>query len=396
MFSIFSARKSPTRAKQGRPKRHRPRVEELTERTLPSGDIAVLSAQLVTPTTVQFTYQTTDDPGPFTVGVYWSADAVFDATDRLLTTATVNAPSAPEGSSWNINLAGEIPINPARPYVLVVADPAGAIPETDEENNTASFRKLALGVVTHGVELDGMFPPWVTAMSAALEAKGYADTIAFDWAAASRIPVPGLATVYGIRMAEEIRQTADALGTLPNDVIDVHLIGHSRGAVVVSQALLALNAVPGPPELQLGYTKVTLLDPHPARNRAPLFFGLLELYNGTGVSTIGGFSFDPRSAVSVVAAVATLQFQAAVHDPRVVLPPNVDATEMYYQRLPWYQTTTPVEQELRFNIWGDRPQDIVNLSGQPLVAINLAIVPSAVGVGHTGVQFWYLGTLLAE
>jgi pimeloyl-ACP methyl ester carboxylesterase len=370
-------------------------LQELADRNLPSADIAVLSAQLVTPTTVQFAYDTTDDPGPFTVGVYRSADAEFDATDRLYATATVTAPSAPEGSSWNINLVGEIPINPARPYVLVVADPAGAIAEADEGNNTASFRKLALGVVTHGVELDGMFPPWVTAMTAALESKGYADTIAFDWAAASRLPVPGLATVYGVRMAEQIRQTADALGTLPNDVVDVHLIGHSRGAVVVSQALIALNLVPGPPELQLGYTKVTLLDPHPARNRAMLFFGLLELTNGTGVSTVGGFSFDPRSAVSVAAALATLQFQAVVNDPRVVLPPNVDASEMYYQRLPWHQTTTPVEQQLRFNIWGDRPQEIVNLSGQPIVAVNLATVPTAAGVGHTGVQFWYLGKLLA-
>jgi len=83
-------------------------------------------------------------------------------------------------------------------------------------------------------------------------------------------------------------------------------------------------------------------------------------------------------------------------DPRVVLPPNVDGTEMFYQRLPWFQTTTPFEQQLHFNLWGIRPQEVVNLSGRPLVAIDLATVPIAAGVGHTGVQFWYLGTLLTQ
>ena len=178
MLSIYNAKKSRTRMNQGRRKRHRPQVEELGDRTLPSADIAVQSAQLVTPTTVQFTYQTTDDPGPFAVGVYRSADAIFDATDRLITTGMVTAPSAPGGSTSTIGLAGEMPINPAQPYVLVVADPANAITETDEGNNTAFFRKLALGVVTHGVELDGAFPAWVPAMAAALKAKGYADAIA--------------------------------------------------------------------------------------------------------------------------------------------------------------------------------------------------------------------------
>ena len=113
------------------------------------------------------------------------------------------------------------------------------------------------------------------------------------------------------------------------------------------------------------------------------------------MSTVGGFSFDPRNAVSVATAVGTLLFQAAVNDPRVVLPPNVDGTEMFYQRLPWYRTTTPLEQQLRFNLWGIRPQEVVNLSGRPIIAFDLATVPGAAGVGHTGVQYWYLGTLLA-
>jgi hypothetical protein len=231
-------------------------------------------------------------------------------------------------------------------------------------------------------------------MTAALEAKGYTETIAYDWASDSLQQVSGKTVLHGALMAEQIRQTADALAVLPNDVVDLHLIGHSRGAVVISQAAMSLNTNPGPRELQLGYIRMTLLDPHPARNRGSLFAGLLELGNGTGRSTIGGFSFDPGNTLSMSTAVAQLQFQAAVNDPRVVIPANVDLAESFYQRLAWNQTSTPFERELRFNIWGDLPQEIVNLSGRPLFATDLISVPGAATIGHTSVQFWYLGTLL--
>lgn len=371
------------------------RVEEMESRLAPA-DVAVLSAQLLTPNTIQFTYETANDPGAFTVGVYRSSDATFDPSDVLVTSVAVTEPSAPGGSTSSIDLGEELRIAPTRDFVLIVADPDNVIDEGAlEGNNISSFRKLALGVVTHGVQTSGTLPAWVTAMTAALEQKGYDETIAYDWAAASRIPLPGLAAAHGARLAERIRLAADALATLPTDVVDIHLIGHSRGAVVVSRALLGLDANPGPPELQLGYAKVTLLDPHPARNRASLFFGLLELANGTGISTTGGFSFDPRFSTSVAAAVTTLQFQAAVNDPRVVLPSIVDETRLFYQRLSWHRTTTPFEQQLHFNLWGNRPQDVVNQSGHEIIAVNLANVASAAGVGHTGVQFWYLGLLTA-
>jgi hypothetical protein len=234
------------------------RVEEMEGRLVPA-DIAVLSAQLMTPTTIQFTYETTDDPGSFSVGVYRSADAVLDSSDLLITSVVVSEPGVPGGSPSTIDLGAEMRIAPAQDYVLIVADPSNSIIETNEGNNTASFRKLALGVVTHGVQTSGTMPSWVTAMTMALELKGYDDTIAFDWAAASRIPLPGLAAAAGTRLAERIRLAADALATQSTDVVDVHLIGHSRGTVVVSRALLSLNEDPGPPELELGYIKTTLL-----------------------------------------------------------------------------------------------------------------------------------------
>jgi pimeloyl-ACP methyl ester carboxylesterase len=370
------------------------RVDGLECRFTPA-DVAVVSAQLLAPTTVQFTYQTTDDPGPFTVGVYRSADPVLDPGDRLLATTTVTTASVPDGNTATVGLSAQLGLNPARPYILVVADAGNEIAETDEANNTSLFRKLALGVVTHGFQPGGVIASWVDATAAALEARGYTEAIAYDWAGDSLQQVSGMTVLHGARMAELIRQTADAIATLPNDVVDLHLIGHSRGAVVISQAAISLNTNPGPRELQLGYIKMTLLDPHAARNRSSLFNGLVELYNGTGVSTIGGFSFDPRNALSMSTAVAQLQFQVAVNDPQVVIPANVDASESYYQRLRWYQTSTPAEQALRFNFWADAPTEIVNQSGHTLVSTNLATVPGATTVGHTAVQLWYLGTLLA-
>src|SRR5438034_6557402 len=50
----------------------------------------------------------------------------------------------------------------------------------------------------------------------------------------------GMTVYYGQRLAEGIRSKALELaardGFQPNDVIDLHMIGHSRGAVVISQA----------------------------------------------------------------------------------------------------------------------------------------------------------------
>ena len=46
---------------------------------------------------------------------------------------------------------------------------------------------------------------------------------------------------------------------------------------MISQALLGLRANGGPTSLRLGYYKMTLLDPHPARNRGSLERGLAEV-----------------------------------------------------------------------------------------------------------------------
>jgi hypothetical protein len=315
MLSLFRTKRTGRAADSPRRTARRPYLEALEDRAVPSVDVAALSASLQTPTAIRFEYRVTGQPGPFEVGVYRSADPVFDAGDLPVGTPRTLAPAGEGVRTATLPLGSELPLDPARKYVLVVADPGGAIPEQDESDNTASFRKLALGAVAHGYSLTGAAPAWVDQMADALQAKGYDAVIRFDWAPLSQLPVPGGAALAGRALAAEVRQAARDLAELPNDVVDVHFIGHSRGTAVVSQALLSLARSPGPRALRLGYFKETLLDPHVARNQGSLLAGLQELAAGTGVSLVGQFSYDPTRAASRLFAAGVLAFQALTHDP---------------------------------------------------------------------------------
>ena len=81
-----------------------------------------------------------------------------------------------------------------------------------------------------------------------------------------------------------------------------------------SQALQDLDGTTDP-VLAGGYVKMTLLDPHPANNA----YGLASFNGPFGV---------------LVAGPALIAFQAAAHDPQVVIPPNVDAWDDIYQNTP--------------------------------------------------------------
>ncbi|HKB39715.1 MAG TPA: alpha/beta fold hydrolase [Gemmataceae bacterium] len=287
-----------------------------------------------------------------------------------------------------VALLGELPIDPARPHVIVAVDPANTLAESDESNNVASFRKLTLGVTVHGLALSGQKPAWIDQAGDLLERQGYAGTIRFDWAQASRLPVPGQGVMAGLRLADLIRQQAAQLATQPNDVIDVHLIGHSRGNTVITTALFALQAQPGPQALALGFAKLTLLDPHVARNQGALARGLAELRNRSGVSTVGLFSFAARSPQSRAVAEATLRFQAAAQDPPVVIAPNADAVEVFFQRLPWNRTIS-LDRLVGLNLWAEAPEAIINLSARPALFLNV----SPFAIGHINVPDLYLALL---
>jgi hypothetical protein len=142
------------------------------------------------------------------------------------------------------------------------------------------------------------------------------------------------------------------------DVIDLHFIGHSRGAVVVDRAFQDLQASALGP-LAAGYKKMTLLDPHPAHNHVPGFFSA------------------PPGALGWFVTATLLEFQLAAADPEVVVPPNVNFTEVYFQHTPWY-LAPGVEHIL--NLWGETPVSGATFSEEL----------TAPGVGHSEVPEWYL------
>jgi hypothetical protein len=368
-------------------------LERLEDRAVPA-NVAVLGSTLFTSTSIRLSYRVSDVT-QFDVGIYRSADPIFSADDIAITSATINARKTTWMQYASIPLSGEMPIDTAHPYVLTVADPHNSIGETNEADNIGQFRKLTLAVITHGLEPSGKLPSWLDDMAAGLKREGFAEVLEFDWAAASRLPLPGTAYFAGLRMAYQVRIAANALGNRPTDVVDVQFIGHSRGAVVISQALLSLQRFPGTRKLALGYFEFTMLDPHPAMNRGTLAAGLAELNNGTGVSTIGGFTFDPTNIVSSVAARATLVFQAATRDPLVVIPSNVDKAEEFYQRLPWFDTAPDgFEFTTRFNLLGELPVSLINRSAKPIDFVEISQPPENSDAGHTSVQIWYIENLL--
>jgi len=365
----------------------------LEDRSLPSNgltDIAVLSARLEAPTSIQFTYQVQGALGAVHVGVFRSADPTFDPTDVPVGGFQTLTPSAAGGGqTGHFALAAELPIDPARKYVLVVANPDKLVAEQNEANNTAFFRTLVIGAVAHGFTLTGTAPDWTTGVAAVLKQRGYDAALPFNWAPFSQMPTPNVTVLAGQVLANWVRTAAGILAVMPNDVVDVHLIGHSRGTAVVSQAFQDLQQNPGPPALQLGFFKETLLDPHVARNQGTLAAGLAELSANTGLSQVGQFSYNPLNPLGRAFGVGTLLFQAATQDPPAFVPANVDQAEVFYQRLTWDQVAPGgLDRLIGFNFVPPPLESVPNLSGKPVLSLNVG----AFGIGHYGVPVWYLAT----
>ncbi len=118
-------------------------------------DIDMQSARLQDTRTVQFTYQTTGNPGSFQVGLYQSADGTtYDANAPLNTgTTTPGAPGSPV--TGTIGIPDGFAADPARPYLIVAADPNNMLHEPNRDNNQADFRlpdlvpSLASGAIHH-------------------------------------------------------------------------------------------------------------------------------------------------------------------------------------------------------------------------------------------------------
>jgi len=314
------------RAEHGRKPRRgfRPAIHPLDSRQLLSTagaglDLALTGFETVEGDRVEISYEVRSaskgrsaatDTG-FEIGLFRSADERFDPEeDRPIGSAT--APLASGSGTVAITAPEGLRPDPSRPFVIAVADPSGVITETSESNNSVSIRKRVIGVVTHGGIQSSSFPPgWAVATTEAVRAQGYDAVFTYTWAGESR--TPGAATKQGPRLANALRH---ASRLFPEDEpVDLHLIGHSQGTVVNSQALVSLERLTTA-QLAAGSIRLTMLDPHAANNDAP---GQHDVASG----------LDGRLANAIIR-----DFQRRARDPIVFVPGNVDFAEVYYQHTP--------------------------------------------------------------
>ena len=201
-------------------------------------------------------------------------------------------------------------------------------------------------------------PAWQAQAAAVLRSQGYDAVIAYNWVAASNHP--GRAAMQGPRLARQILATASQFPA--SDPVDLHFIGHSEGAVVNTQAIVSLESMMTP-QLNAGYIKDTLLDPHAANNAVPG-----QQYSLTsGPTRLAGQGGDRQLPVEG-------QGSCRVH------PRRVNDAEVFYQH-----TSAAKSHGVNsgiYNLWGQVP-----VKGSAHY-YNLTAA-GATHAGETGVSQWY-------
>lgn len=199
---------------------------------------------------------------------------------------------------------------------------------------------------------------WQREMEPSLESTACYDpaTFAFDWQFDSAMELRTILKARSGNLHAQVVAVAKQLRAQhTGDVVDFHFIGHSRGTVMISQALLEQQARPDP-ALAGSYIKLTLLDPHPANN---------------GLSPQE--SIDDR-AVEGTCYLSYKKIQDVLADPLVELPEKVGIREVTV----WFQQSTyaairnshfwvPTDDDIAcpLNLWGRGSvnDNIVNNSG---------------------------------
>jgi hypothetical protein len=353
-------------------------IERLEERIALTAGIAITSATAIGGQAVQVTYDVLETEGnvPFVLSIDRSAKTTFDASAVPITQLTIDSTSDRLVAGVHTILipsATAIDFDPAHPFVLAVADPASLLAGGDATNQVAAFRIYTIGAVTHGLEFSATDALWVNTAAAGLRADGYDLAVPFFWLDTSSSPIAGQTQAAGARMAAAIVAAAE---TLPaNAIIDLHLIGHSRGSVVISQAMLAIDsleqtsAIPQLHGLANGFTKMTFLDPHPANNTPS---------SGNPDALISG----SKGPFGRLARQIYDGFQLIAADPAVVIPPGVQDAEVYYQQASYLVAPSPIERI--FNLWGEN-----SIAG----ATHTANLTGTVN-GHFEVHNWYVANVI--
>ena len=352
----------------------RPSVERLDPRQLlalavPAPQVTMLAVSTTDSQNVTITYDVkTPLATPVTLGFYRSADAAFSASDDVTVESVVALPSVDSAGNMlsavgvhtvSVPIPGGLPLNPSHPYFLAVANPTAA--SGADPTSTASFRTYTIGVVTHGgIQLQSYKRggvPWANGMAKSLLKQGYDAVIPYNWVDAS--DQTGQAAKQGPKLAKKVQELSARFPA--NDPVDLHFIGHSEGAVVNTQAIVALAKNPTP-QIAAGFWQDTLLDPHAAN---PDFTG--KQYDTAGL-------FGP------IAKFAIDNFQSRSRDPLAYIPDRVNASEVFFQQTPAYRDHG--SNAGIYNVWGQVP-----VRGN---SVYYNLTPSGIiHSGKNGVYSWY-------
>jgi len=342
------------------------------------------------------------------------------------------------------------------PYIIVVAS-------YNDKKVQVYFRKWMLGAVVHGFDRWALHesplhrlpdwlwrsefqnftePSWETTMASQLKTKdGYDEVIACDWMQTCGLKQHGWAEQAGEKLAGDIVTWIRAHEQHPGDVVDIHLIGHSRGTVVVSQALQTLATKLKTNNAPFGgsYVELTLLDPHPANNMLDVPWaswafnfdaggGCQTNFKGCAaamekmktLSTKEIQSMSPDELKRIMASCggddfikayieadcennpvkdskdardSTINFQLDTKDSRLSIVSGVKKIDVFFQHTSANQLCTQPDQEFIQNLWGMvSPTTLSSLDGT--IAINKTDLTNAdidgIGViGHNEVPLVY-------
>ena len=164
------------------------------------------------------------------------------------------------------------------------------------------------------------------------------------------------------------------VGHVPaNDVVDLQLIGHSRGSVVITEAMKTIqNRLPQIPQAKGGFWELTYLNAHPAHgdNEAPFS------------------SYYPK----LIDAANALQ--EIYKDPKTLtVPSHVALAQVYYQNTT-YSDITYLTAEDQINPWG-LSQGPNGIKGTPGASTQFEVMPlTTPGMTHTGVWEWYIANVV--
>jgi hypothetical protein len=324
---------------------------------------------------------------PLVFNIYRSANQAFYSSADLIGTDTLSASDKADLSVGHhqvklaVLYASDMAPDPRRPFITVVANPGKTVQEPNYANDTAYFQAFIIGAISHGYDLNDppdSTPPWEIGMANDLmnvdDYKADGTVITFHWVGASRESQSGQAVFAGAILEIQVAAIAARYEAQhAGNVVDLHFIGHSRGSVVISEAIQDLMKA-YPNLIQGSFIRMTMLDPHPAMNYPGRVY-----YSAAGNPAAIGLRW------------LYLRFQSVAVDPKVVVPSVVNSAEVFFQH-------TPVDKfplsntESQLNLWGQGNDGmIINKSPNQIGYHNLTSQSFAgIGmIGHTEVHDYY-------